>query len=288
MGLVSTVDVMDPIGEDFYRFGRVAAANSLSDVYAMGGQPLVVLNVVCTPASEEAMERLHQALKGAQEVVVEAGAAIGGGHTTVSEQFKFGLAVTGKIDPKQIVSLGGARPGDRLVLTKPLGTMSIMTGLLPSHPDHPAVQRAFGVMERLNREAARAMVALGAHACTDVTGFGFIGHLSQMMEESGCTAHVQAKQLPVIEGALEHALEHCWDRALNLFSFQDGVRVEGQVDEEHLNVMYEAATSGGLLIAIESKKTTQLLSRLTQEGVAAACVGEVEKSERNIHIVVHA
>lgn len=288
LGLVSTVDVMDPIGVDFYRFGRVAAANSLSDIYAMGARPLVALNVVSTPASDEALEDLYQALKGAQEVVVEAGAVVGGGHTTVSEQFKFGLSVTGRIHPKHIVSNAGARPGDCLILTKPLGAMSILMGLLTCDPQHEAVQRAFAVMEQLNRAASDVMVALGVHACTDVTGFGFLGHLSQMMEASGATAHVVAHQLPVIPGALEHALNHSWDRALNVHSFEGVVRLAENIPEAYLNLMYEASTSGGLLIAVPCGQEEELLERLAQRGVEAANVGQVTAPQPGVDVVVHA
>lgn len=288
LGLVSTVDVMDPIGSDFYRFGRVAAANSLSDIYAVGGQPLVALNVASTPASDEALENLYQVLKGAQEVVVEAGAVVGGGHTTVSEQFKFGLAVTGQIHPQRIVSNGGARPGDSLILTKPLGAMSILMGLQLTEPQHEAVRRAFVVMEQLNRAACEVMIAHQAHACTDVTGFGFLGHLSQMMEASGVTAHVHAHQIPIIPGALGHALNHSWDRALNVHSFEGVVKLKGRIPEAHLNLMYEASTSGGLLIAVAQEREKEFLAQLTERGVSAACVGEVGPLQAGVDVVVQA
>jgi len=286
LGLVETVDVMDPIGQDFYRFGRVAAANSLSDVYAMGGEPLVVMNVVCTPATADDMESLYDLLRGAEEIVLEAGAAIGGGHTTVSESFKFGLAVTGRVDPEKFVPIGGARPGDALVLSKPLGVMSMLRGQLAAHPQHPQLERAYAVMEQLNREAAHAMVDLGAHACTDVTGFGFLGHLSQMMEESRATARVSAAEVPCIDGALEHALIHSWDRALNLHSFSPGVRLDGEVDERRLNVLYEADTSGGLVIALAPERVGELLARLRETGIDAAQFGEVGPAEAGCQVVL--
>ncbi len=287
LGLVSTVDIMDPIGEDFYRFGQVAAANSLSDIYAMGGEPLVVMNVVSTPASDEAMENLAELLKGAQQVVVEAGAALGGGHTTVSEQVKFGLSVTGRIQPNAVVSNAGAQPGDRLVLTKPLGGTSILNGLLQDNPTHPAVDQAFEVMAQLNREAAAAMVAVGVNACTDVTGFGFLGHLSEMMSASQTTAHIHATALPLLDGALEHTDVPSPDRALNRFSFQQDVRETNHVEHARLELMYETVTSGGLIISVAAEKLDLLCARLDQEGVCAACVGEVDAAQDGVHVVVH-
>lgn len=284
--MASTVDVMDSIGEDFYRFGRVAAANSLSDIYAMGGEPLVALNVVCTPASNENMEMLYDVLKGAQEVIVESGAVVGGGHTTVSEHFKFGLAVSGYVHPDRIVSIRGAKVGDRLVLTKPLGGTSILNGLLAEDPDNPLIQKAFDVMEALNREASHAMVSARAHACTDVTGFGFLGHLSQMMEESGTTAHIWSDEVPVLDGALDHSLIGSFDRALNQHGFAQGVVVEPGIPEELVNVLYEAVTSGGLIISIAPENEDELHAELERRGVSAITVGEVVDAKPNTHVVV--
>ncbi len=287
LGLVSTVDIMDPIGEDFYRFGQVAAANSLSDIYAMGGEPLVVLNVVSTPASDEALEHLAQVLKGAQEVVVKAGAALGGGHTTVSERLKFGLAVTGRIQPNAVVSNAGAQPGDQLILTKPLGATSILNGLLQDDPTHPSVDRAFEVMAQLNREAATAMVAVGVNACTDVTGFGFLGHLSGMMIASQTTAHIHAANLPLLDGALKHANVPSPARNHNRESFQQGVCVIDHVESDRVELMYEAHTSGGLLIAVPADKADRLISQLETTGVCAACVGEVAAPCHEVRVVVY-
>jgi len=283
VGLVSTVDVMDPFGRDFYRFGRAAAANALSDVYAMGGEPLVVMNVVCTPGAAEDLEGLYDVLRGAQEVALEAGAALGGGHTTVSERFKFGLAVTGKVHPARVVRNDGARPGDALVLSKPLGAMALLNHYLPADPDHEAVGRAFAVMEQLNREAARAMVALGAHACTDVTGFGFVGHVSQLMEASGATARISARSLPVLDGALDCAEAACdATGAANRESFSTGVRLSGQIEAAWVKLAYEPVTSGGLLIALPEARLGALLAALPE----AALVGEVVPAEAGTRLVL--
>jgi len=283
LGLVSTVDVMDPFGRVDYRFGRAAAANALSDVYAMGGEPIVVVNVVCTPSTAQDMEGLYDVLRGAQEVVLEAGAALGGGHTTVSERFKFGLAVTGKVHPARVVRNDGARPGDALVLSKPLGAMALLNHYLPTAPDHEAVGRAFAVMERLNREAARVMVNCGAHACTDVTGFGFLGHLSQLMEASGTTARISVRALPVLAGALGCAEAACDSAgAANRESFSDGVRVSAGVAEAWVKLAYEPVTSGGLLIAIPETRLDALLEALPE----AAFVGEVLPVQAGTRLVL--
>lgn len=287
LGLVSSVDVMDPIEPDYYRFGRVAAANALSDIYAVGGRPLVVLNIASTPASDEALEHLYQTLKGAQEIVLQAGAVGGGGHTTVSQAFKFGLAVSGRVDPGNVVTNAGARPTDRLILTKPLGAMSILNDLLPEQPTHPLVDRALGVMEQLNRAACEVMVEVGVHACTDVTGFGFLGHLSQMMEASGTCAHIGSSQLPLLPGALEHVEVQSNARSGNRRSFEPLVALAGHVPHALLEVMYEANTSGGLLIAVEAHKEPLLLERLEQRGVDAVCVGEVGPAQAGARVVVY-
>lgn len=287
LGLVSTVDVMDAIGEEYYRFGRVAAANALSDVYAMGGVPLVALNVVCTSADDQHMDFLYDVLRGAQEVVTEAGAVIGGGHTTVSEHFKFGLAVTGSIHPDRIVSLGGAQVGDKLILTKPLGAMAILNALVSTDPENSAVRRAFEVSERLNRTASQAMIEVGVNACTDVTGFGFLGHLSQMMEESGAKAHIWSAQIPILEGALD--LVPCKSKAtaLNRKSFEKHIEIDGDVSEQISELLFEAVTSGGLLISVPSARSDQLLERLSAAGDCGACVGEVREAEQDIYVVLH-
>jgi selenide,water dikinase len=286
LGLVSTVDIMDPIGEDYYRFGRVAAANSLSDIYAMGGEPLVVLNVVSTPASDEALENLAQVMKGAQEVIVEAGAALGGGHTTVSEHLKFGLAVTGRIQPKMAVTNAGAQPGDQLMLTKPLGATSLLNGLLQNDPSHPLVDRAFEVMAQLNREAAAAMLAVGVNACTDVTGFGFLGHLSEMMEASQTTAYIQATELPLLDSALNFANLPSRAREHNRDSVGSAIQIGEFVEPALVDLMYEAITSGGLLISVPANKVSHLRSQLEILDVCAACVGEVVAPELNLRVIV--
>ncbi len=283
VGLVSTVDVMDPFGRDFYRFGRAAAANALSDVYAMGGEPLVVMNVVCTPGAADDLEGLYDVLRGAQEIALQAGAALGGGHTTVSERFKFGLAVTGQVHPARVVRNDGARAGDALVLSKPLGAMALLNHHLPLDPVHEAVGRAFSVLERLNSEAARAMVHCGAHACTDVTGFGFVGHLSQMMEASGATARVSARALPVLDGALDCAEAACDSTgAANRESFSAGVRVSEEVADAWVKLAYEPVTSGGLLIAVPESRLAALLAALPD----AALVGEVVPAEAGTRLVL--
>ncbi|HJS93518.1 MAG TPA: selenide, water dikinase SelD, partial [Solirubrobacteraceae bacterium] len=203
LALVQTVDFFTPIVDDPYDFGRIAATNALSDVYAMGGRPVSVLNLVAWSVEDLGAEMLGEVLRGGHDVVDAAGAVIVGGHTIDDPEPKYGLAVTGVIDPAELITNAGGRTGDALVLTKPVGAGAVTTSLKKGLVSDEVVAQAVGVMTELNEAGARAARAAGAHAMTDVTGFGLLGHLHELTLAGGLAAVVEAGAVPAIEGALE-------------------------------------------------------------------------------------
>jgi selenide,water dikinase len=284
LALVETVDIFPPIVDDPFEFGRIAAANALSDVYAMGGQPLSALSFVAWPVDRLGTGALRRVLEGAAVVCAEAGVAIAGGHSIVDEEPKFGLFVTGTVDPRRIVSNAGARAGDVLVLTKPLGTGVLTTAVKRGAMAADDLAEAIASMAQLNRDAAQAMQAAGAHAATDVTGFGLLGHLGNLLrassEAAGTTlgASLEWAAVPLLAGVAAHLraglcpggtrrnLAHAASRLL---------AAEG-MDEAQLLLLADAQTSGGLLIAIAPERLEMLLAELQARWVATrAVIGRV-------------
>ena len=272
LAIVQTCDFFTPILDDPYEFGQVAAANSLSDVYAMGGKPLIAMNIVCYPCSL-GMEALREILRGGAEKVWESGALLVGGHSVDDREPKYGLSVTGIVHPDRVVLNRGALPGDAIVLTKPLGTGIVSTALMADLADSQAQRRLYQVMSALNDKASQAMLEVGAHACTDITGFGFLGHLMEMAEASGVSLEVHAGQIPVIEGALEYAQMGLIPGGLRRNQDFLAGKVEAtDVDQSVLEVMFDPQTSGGLLIAVAPDRADDLVGRLR----AAAADGNGE------------
>jgi len=272
IAIVQTCDFFTPILDDPYEFGQVAAANSLSDVYAMGGKPLIAMNIVCYPCSL-GMEALREILRGGAEKVWESGALLVGGHSVDDREPKYGLSVTGIVHPDRVVLNRGALPGDVIVLTKPLGTGIVSTAIMADLADSQAQPRLYEVMSALNDKASQAMLEVGAHACTDITGFGFLGHLMEMAEASGVSLEVHAGQIPVIEGALEYAQMGLIPGGLRRNQDFLAGKVEAtDVDQSVLEVMFDPQTSGGLLIAVAPDRADDLVGRLR----AAAADGNGE------------
>ena len=272
IAIVQTCDFFTPILDDPYEFGQVAAANSLSDVYAMGGKPLIAMNIVCYPCSL-GMEALREILRGGAEKVWESGALLVGGHSVDDREPKYGLSVTGIVHPDRVVLNSGALPGDVIVLTKPLGTGIVSTAIMADLADSQAQPRLYEVMSALNDKASQAMLEVGAHACTDITGFGFLGHLMEMAEASGVSLEVHAGQIPVIEGALEYAQMGLIPGGLRRNQDFLAGKVEAtDVDQSVLEVMFDPQTSGGLLIAVAPDRADDLVGRLR----AAAADGNGE------------
>ena len=277
LALVQTVDVFTPIVDEPYWFGAIAAANALSDVYAMGGTPRLALNIAGFPRAKLPLDVLGEILKGGADKCTEAGVVVIGGHTIDDPEPKFGLAVTGFIHPDRIVTNASARPGDRLVLTKPLGLGVITTGIKQERTSRSTIEEAIRLMATLNRDAARAMTEVGVSAATDVTGFGLLGHLHEMTRAAQVKARIRLSEVPILEEAWALAREGVipggTDRnrtALEGAVTWDGVGEDGRV------LLCDAQTSGGLLMAVPADRLDRLLHALRGGGVpAAAVVGEI-------------
>jgi selenide,water dikinase len=275
--LVLTVDFFPPITDDPFEFGAIAAANSLSDVYAMGGKPLLALNIVGFPASLD-KSVLAEVLRGGYAKAAEAGCLIVGGHTVDDPEPKYGLSVVGLVHPGRQVTNAGARPGDVLVLTKPLGTGIITTAGKQRKAPKDVLQGAVAAMSALNQAASQAMVRVGAHACTDITGFGLLGHLRSMVRGSGVAATVRLGQVPVLPGAWELLDQGVAPGGThrNLKGVGDTVQWHPALAQREQLLLCDAQTSGGLLIAVAKAKEGQLLRELEAAGVrSAAVIGEV-------------
>ena len=275
--LIFTVDFFPPVVDDPFAFGAVAAANSFSDVYAMGGTPLVALNVVGFPV-DLPKEILSEIMRGGYTKAEEAGCLIAGGHTVDDQEPKYGLAVVGLVEPERQVTNAGAKVGDVLVLTKPLGTGIITTAGKQGVVDAEVLEEGVRVMSTLNDAASRAMMKVGVNAATDVTGFGLVGHLRGMMAASGTTARLGFSRVPVIEGVWEllEAGVAPGGTHRNLEGVGSQVAWDSGITRNQRLLLCDAQTSGGLLIAVAEGKTGELLKALEDEGVGGSVViGEV-------------
>ena len=275
--LIFTVDFFPPITDDPYQFGAIAAANALSDVYAMGGKPLMALNVVGFPA-DLAKDMLADVLKGGYAKAAEAGCLIVGGHTVDDPEPKYGMAVIGIVEPGKQVTNAGAKAGDVLVLTKPLGTGIITTAGKQGKASTEVMQGALDTMATLNRAAADAMVAVGVNACTDVTGYGLMGHLRGMVRASEVGATINASAVPVLPGTWELLDQDIAPGGThrNLDSVSDSVKWHPELTQRQQIMLCDAQTSGGLLISVPKAKLPELLSKLEAAGTqVAAVVGEI-------------
>lgn len=274
--VVQTVDFFPPIVDDPYDFGAIAASNAFSDVYAMGGTPLLALNTVCFPEDlDKAI--LIEILRGGADVAAEAGVLIAGGHTIRDPEPKYGMAVTGTVHPDRIVTNAKARPGDQLVLTKPIGTGVIATAAKAQATDAATLDGAIATMRRLNRAASEAMLAVGPNAATDVTGFGLAGHLVSMMKASGTTAHLRLGSVPLLPGTRE-LVERGFvpgGTRRNLESLASSVVWSDDLTEDDRLILCDAQTSGGLLISMAADRVPALLEELRERDTLGAVVGDV-------------
>ena len=276
--IVATVDFFTPIVDDAYDFGRIAAANAFSDVYAMGATPLLALNLVGWPRDTLPYDLLGEVLRGGADVARAAGAFVLGGHSIDDPEPKYGMAVIGEVHPDRIVTNAGARPGDALVLTKPIGTGVLTTALKRDLLSEPELAPAVTVMTTLNAAAARAMLAVGVHAATDVTGFGLLGHLHSLLEASGAAAEVTAHAVPLLPHARDMAARGAVPGGTqrNVTSLADSVSFAAGVDETARVLLSDAQTSGGLLIAVAPDRVAGLVAGLERAGSpAAAVIGRV-------------
>jgi selenide,water dikinase len=278
LALIQTVDFFTPIVNDPYEYGAIAAANALSDVYAMGGRPLTALNIACFPLKTTPADTLKAILRGGLDKVHEAGAFLVGGHSVEDPELKYGLAVTGVVHPEHILTKGGALPGDRLILTKPLGTGIIATALKGRLASPAAEAAMIKVMSELNRAAAEALSGLEVHAVTDITGFGLLGHALEMAGASRVELTLKAGAVPVLSFAREYAalgLVPAGSHANRRFC-EKHLYIDPRVGQIEVDLLSDAQTSGGLFIALAAPHAEVLLERLHNRGVtAAAVVGEV-------------
>ncbi len=284
--LVQTVDFFTPIVDDAFAYGRIAGANALSDVYAMGGRPITALAIAAFPARDVDPAVVRAIFAGGLSALSEAGVALLGGHTVQDSEVKFGYAVTGLVRVDAVWSNAGARPGDLLLLTKPLGTGIIATAGKFDRAPASVLDTAIASMQRLNRTAADVLLASGAvHGCTDVTGFSLIGHACEMAEASGVTIEFDALRVPVLPGALALALDNrTGGGASNARHFGDRVTIAG-VSDEQVAVYYDPQTSGGLLASIDPRVLADVLEHLTVAGVDAHLVGRVVAREGDAPLV---
>ena len=272
LAIVNTVDFFTPIVDDPYVFGQIAATNSLSDVYAMGGEPKTAMNIVCFPKGKMEMEVLGEILKGGADKVKESGAVIIGGHSIIDEEIKYGMAITGVIHPDKIFRNVGVQEGDALILTKPLGTGIITTALKKGKASKESVDEAVAFMTTLNAAASAVMCKYPVHACSDVTGFGILGHALGIASGSGVTLVIESQKLPIMHRAPRLAEKGYITGGCkrNRDYLKDKITVEKSLPEGIVEVAFDPQTSGGLLIAVAKRLAAKLIEDLQAAGVTAA------------------
>ncbi len=290
LALVQTVDYFTPIVDDAYAFGQIAAANALSDVYAMGGVPITVLNIVGYPITKLPKETLSEILRGGRDKVLEAGAVILGGHSIDDKDPKFGLAVTGTVHPDRIWTNSGARPGDALVLTKPIGAGVMTTGIKRGIATEGDIETITKVMSTLNKTASEIAKEFSVHACTDVTGFGFLGHALEMAKGSGVHLSVELESIPILPQARYFAEQGAVPGGTkrNLAHVLPDVLFDG-VGELEQTLLADSITSGGLLISLPASEAKEFVLKFNAQGVSkAAVVAKVEERRNKPFISVYA
>jgi selenide,water dikinase len=286
--LVQTVDFFPPVVDDPFDFGRVAAANALSDIYAMGATPLTALNIAAFPEGKLDNRIFADILRGGAHVADQAGVAIIGGHTVKDAEIKYGLAVTGFVNPSHMVTNAGARTGDVLVLTKPIGSGILTTALRAGKLPPGEISRLVDIMVQLNDAASAGMLEAGASACTDITGFGLLGHSLEMAQASGVTVEIEAGRIPVMEGALAYAAQGMLTgggKANSVF-LRDSVSLPDSLDEHLSSLLFDPQTSGGLLIALPERTAQRLVKSLARHAPCSAIIGRVvPKQSRDVVVL---
>ncbi len=263
--IILTMDFFTPVVDDPYSFGQIAAANSLSDIYAMGGKPVTAMNIACFPNCLS-IDILVEILKGGADKVKEAGGIIIGGHTVEDNEPKYGLSVMGMIEPKKVITNSGAKLDDFLILTKPLGLGIINTGIKSGLLNDDDIDNAVKIMSYLNKDACEAMLEVGVNGCTDITGFGFLGHALEFAEASSVTIEIWSNHLPIIEKSLELARMGIIPAGAykNQSYVGNKARFEKNIKQEIKDILFDPQTSGGLLISIEENKVEKLIKLLKQ------------------------
>lgn len=275
--LIQTLDFLTPVTDSPYEFGQIAAANSLSDVYAMGGEPITVMNIVCFPSCDLDADILAQTLKGGMDKIDESGAALVGGHSVEDDEFKYGLSVTGIVHPDSIWTNTGACVGDAVILTKPLGTGILSTAIKGRLASEEDIREAVTAMSMLNRKAAETAKEFQVHACTDVTGFGLAGHLVEVAKGSGKDITVFSSAVPTLKNALYFAGMGFVPAGAhkNRKFFDQSVLCNKEVDRALTDILFDPQTSGGLMIFLKKSDADDLIKKLKLSGINAARIGEV-------------
>jgi len=285
--LIQTLDFFTPMVDDPYLFGQIAASNSLSDVYAMGGKPIVAMNIVCFPSCYD-MSILGEILKGGADKVIEAGAILVGGHTVDDKEPKYGLSVAGLVHPDRVLANSGAKPGDALILTKPIGTGIVSTGMKADMVQKSTVDEVVKIMAHLNKYAAEALDGFEVNSVTDITGFGFLGHAAEMAKGSGVTLEIFSGDVPVMSEAEELAKMGIIPAGMyrNKKFIQGDVLCKG-VSEPIMDILYDPQTSGGLLVSVPQEHARALADKMISCGsLAAKIVGRVLSKEEKSIIVI--
>lgn len=283
MALVQTVDFFTPVANDPYTFGQIAAANALSDVYAMGGKPLTALNLSCFSASIGA-DILAEILKGGADKIREAGATIAGGHTITDEEVKYGVSVTGIINPSKVITNSGAQVGDVLILTKPIGSGVLTTALKIEFITDEEFEEASKVMATLNKIASEEMQKIGVNSCTDITGFGLIGHAYEMAAGSEVALEIDSNKIPIMNKVKDLAKEYCLPSGAysNEKHFDKWVSFSKEIDDITKLTFFDPQTSGGLLISVNIEKAEALLENINRRSeIKAAIIGRVVEANEN-------
>ncbi len=290
LAIVQTVDFFPPLVDDPFVYGQIAAANSLSDVYAMAARPKTALNIVGFPDDQLDLGILQEILRGGAERVLAAGAVIVGGHSVRDTEIKYGLSVTGIVDPDRMLTNDRARPGDMLVLTKALGTGFVTTAFKARRCPDDVLAAATASMIQLNAVGTEAALAVHAHAMTDITGFGLAGHANEMAQASGVTMIIELARLPLLPGAdlLARAGHQTRASATNRQFVDPVLRIEGKPDKIRLEFLFDAQTSGGLLISVAPERADQIVARARAGGAAAACVIGSVVARQEAAIIVRA
>ena len=283
--IVQTVDFFTPIVDDPYIYGQIAAANAVSDIYAMGGRPLTALAIAGFPKKGLDADTIGAVFQGGFDKLREAGVALLGGHTVQDEEIKFGYAVTGAIDPKRILTNAGARAGDTLILTKPIGTGVIGTAIKFNRAPEAIVNDAVAAMRMLNKTAAEVVAGFDeVHACTDITGFGLLGHGTEMAAGSNVTLEINASAVPLFDGVLAMVSRNrSGGMASNQEHFEAGIEFDPAVSDVYRDLLFDPQTSGGLLIAVGQAEAGTVLQALASKGLLAKAIGSVrDRTVKNI------
>jgi selenide,water dikinase len=278
LAIIQTIDFVTPIVDDPYTYGQIAAANSISDVYAMGGTPITAMNVVCFPINSQDVSMLSEILRGGLDKMREAGVALIGGHSVADEEMKYGLSVTGVIHPSQILRRNSPRIGDKLILTKPIGTGIVSTAIKGGVADTKAIEPAVRSMTTLNKKAAELMRTADVHACTDVTGFSLMGHSYGMIKDSKLGMEINASAIPVLDAAREFASMGLVPGGArrNMDYYRSHVEQACEISDEMRDILFDPQTSGGLLIAVSSDTADELIKKMHRSKITdAAVIGRI-------------